>query len=157
MKSLTAIAALIGVAVAASSSNAFAQSGVPGTPHTKPNKVATPPPPPPPRGPDKLTTQPPGAPGTGPQGTYINFWPPPGPKLVDDLAGPRQPPRPPSPGVGDLAAKPKVRKAPLFPPCNNSDCNIESYKTDCTAAHGGLSSEPGGGIVCNAGPQHNPN
>jgi hypothetical protein len=159
MKSTTALAALIGIAFAASSSSVFAQSGAPGSTPSKPNKVTSvPPPPPPPGGPDKLTTntQPP-KPGSGPRSVpYLGYWPSPGPKPIDDIADSRKPPQPPRPGVGDITAAPKVRKAGLFDPCNNSDCNIESYKTDCTVAGGGLSSEEGGAITCNKGPQHDP-
>lgn len=154
---IIALSATLGLALAtAAGTSAFAQSGTPGSAPPKPNRVAATPTPPPPGGPDKLTTraQPPAAPGTGPQGTHINFWPPPSPKLVDDLAAPKKQRRP---GVGDLASAPKRKKGPLFDDCNSSDCNIESYTTDCKAAHGGLSSNADGSISCNAGPQHEPN
>lgn len=90
MKSNIALAALIGIAFAgASISNAYAQSGAPGSTPPKPGKVTTlPPPPPPPGGPDKYTanTQPP-VPGSGPRSVpNLGYWPSPGPKPVDDIA-----------------------------------------------------------------------
>ena len=132
MKRTIALAALIGATfVAASASSALAQSSAPGTTPSKPNKVVVVPPPPPPGGPDKLTSQ------TGP-------------------LRPGARPTVPKP-YDEFAAKPNVQKyPPLFEPCNSSDCNIESYLTDCQAAHGGASTEPGGAIVCNQGPQHQP-
>jgi hypothetical protein len=133
MKPMTVFAALIAATfAAASASSAFAQGSAPGTTPPRPNKVvAVPPPPPPPGGPDKLTSQ------TGPLRPGVR---PTAPKPYDEFA-----------------AKPNVQKyPPLFEPCNNSDCNIESYLTDCQAAHGGASTEPGGAIVCNQGPQHQP-
>lgn len=158
MKSMTAIAAVIGIAFAAASSSSALANSAPGSTPSKPNKVATPPPPPPPGGPDKLTTRPqPPVPGNGPSSVpWLNYWPSPGPKLVDDLAGPRQPPRPPRPGVGNVTSVPKAKKGELFGPCNNSDCNETHYTTDCKVASGGMSSEPGGAISCNTGPQHDP-
>jgi hypothetical protein len=142
MKRMTALSGLIATvlasaiasaAIAANSGPNTPSSQQPGTtPPPRPGKFVTPPPPPPPPGgPDKLTTQ------TGPL---------------------RPGPRPTAPKPFDeFAAKPHVQKyPPLFEPCNNSDCNIESYLTDCQATHGGASTEPGGGIVCNQGPQHQP-
>jgi hypothetical protein len=122
----TAAAAL----AANSGPNNTPSSSQPGTTPPRPGKVTTLPPPPPPGGPDKLTTR------THPL-----------------RPGVRTAPKP----YDEFAAKPNVQKyPPLFEPCNNSDCNIESYLTDCQAAHGGASTEPGGAIVCNQGPQHQP-
>jgi hypothetical protein len=135
----TALSGLIAIAItAAMATAALAANSGPGstpgtTPPPRPGKFVTPPPPPPPPGgPDKLTTQ------TGPLRPGLR--PSTGPKPLDEFA-----------------AKPRVQKyPPLFDPCNNSDCNIESYVTDCTVMGGGASTEPGGGIVCNQGPQHQP-
>ena len=83
MKSMTAFAALIGVAFAAvSASSAFAQSSAPGSTPSRPNKVtAVPPPPPPPGGPDKLTTR------TQPPRPQIGLRKLPEPKPIGDFAG----------------------------------------------------------------------
>ena len=99
MKSMIAIAALIGVAFAASS--AFAQSGAPGTTPSKPNKVTAVPPPPPPGGPDKLVTRPQPPVPPGPRK-------PTGPIVVDDIAGhPNQAHAdlPPGPGTYNCASE----------------------------------------------------
>src|SRR6185503_6891955 len=86
MRTVIAVAALLGIAFASASiSSAFAQSSMPGTP-SKPNKVTSVPPPPP--GPGKFVT--PTKPSkTGP--AVIVIFPSPGakpsPKPIDDIAG----------------------------------------------------------------------
>lgn len=123
MKSTTALAALIGIAFAASSSSVFAQSGAPGSTPSKPNKVTSvPPPPPPPGGPDKLTTQ------TGPQRPGSGIEKPRGPSVVDDLVASQKP-------------QAAVRKYKCY-----SNCSI--FAIMCEDMGGGASTEPDGAVLC---------
>jgi len=119
MKSMIAIAALIGIACAASS--AFAQNSGPGSTLPKP-KVAVMPPPPPPGGPDKLVTRTqPTIPGDPRK--------PKGPSVVDDIAGhPNQAHAdlPPGPGTYHCASQ--------------NACNWLAAK--CDKAGGGMSQNP---------------
>jgi hypothetical protein len=199
MKRWTLIAAVTGIACAAASS-AFAQSGIPGSTPSKPNKVtAVPPPPPPPGGPDKFTTrtQPPGDAGlprpsrepkpfddfaarpkdpaksldvtcsqswcmeiviawcdkkggslsTNPDGS-ITCSVSKGPHVIGSLRGPVQPPKPPRPGVGNVAATPKApQKSGLEITCSSEWC-MKSIVAGCDKNGGGLSSNPDGSVTC---------
>lgn len=130
MKSMTAIAALFGIAfAAASASSAFAQSGAPGTP-SKPNKVtAVPPPPPPPGGPDKYTTQ------TRPPGPGAGLRKPRGPNVVDDLTG--GPVYSQSHGGSTCGADPETGVA--VPAC------VDSLAAKC---NGGMRTNDDGTVTC---------
>jgi hypothetical protein len=124
MKRMTALAVLLGLAVAgAFATNAFAQSSAPGSTPSKPKVTAVPPPPPPPGGPDKLTTQ-----------TQ--------PRMPGDLnSGPA--PKP----LDDIAAKPKDPAKSLEITCSESHC-MDLVIEFCDKHGGGLSTNPDGSITC---------
>lgn len=124
MKRMITLSALLSVAVAAAAaSSAFAQSGVPGSTPSKPNKVATPPPPPP-GGPDKLTTQ-----------TQ--------PKLPGDFRKPRQP------GVvDDFKGDPNRGKPVAWEQTCRDSIHCEFLRSLCTAKGGGMSTNPDGSETC---------
>lgn len=127
MKSVTAFAALIGLAfAAASASSALARSSAPGAAPPRSNfATAIPSPPLPPGGPDKLTSR------TLPRDPVGKFAQPRVPKALDDFAGRNN----------TSAGTYTCNQSGYVQACDD----ITILEKDCP---GGMSSDEGGSVTC---------
>lgn len=71
-----------------------------------------------------------------------------GPHVIGSYFGPVLPPRPPGPGVGNIAAAPKgPQKSGLEVTCSSEWC-MKSIVSGCDKNGGGLSTNPDGSVTC---------